>query len=152
MSSRNSPTLTFDVRARRAEQRAAWLTLVATACAVVLLGPVAAVGSGLVAWGLWRAGWIGSRNRIAAVSWLADGRWVLADLQGNTFPGELSAGTRRLRNAVWLSWKTGHGRRRSLFLTSGDVPADHFRWLAARLQIEAPSEVVERALPEAARR
>ena len=152
MSSRNSPTLTLDVRTRRAEQLAAWLTLVAAACAVVLLGPVAAVGGGLVAWGLWRQGWIGARNRIAAVRWLADGRWVLTDLQGNTFRGELSADSRRIRDGVWLSWKTGSGRRRSMFLTPGDVPADGFRGLAVRLQIDAPSGAMERVLPEPAPR
>jgi hypothetical protein len=130
---------------RRTEQRAAGLVLVAAACAVVLLGPAAAVGGGLIAWGLWRAGWIGSTHRITSALWLADGRWILADGQGNEFAGELSADTRRVRQAVWLSWNTGRGRRRSMLLTPGDLPSDCLRALATRLPIEA----AERALPEA---
>lgn len=151
MSSRNSPTLTLDVRTRRAERRAAWLALVAAACAVALLGAVpawtqllAAGGVAAIAWGTWRAGWIGSRHRIAAVCWHADGRWLLADRQ-NAFPGELSADTRVLPGAVWLCWKTGAGRRRSMLLAFGDLPAGQLRALAVRLRIEA----LERALPEA---
>jgi hypothetical protein len=126
--------------------------LVATACAVVLLGAAAVVAGGVVAWGLWRAGWIGSRHRIVAVRWMADGRWALTDGQGRVCPGELSD-TRQVRDAVWLRWKTGPGRRRSMLLTPTDVPAGQLRALRVRLQIEAPSEVpirvVERALPEA---
>jgi hypothetical protein len=152
MSSRNSPTLTLDVRTRRAEQRAAWLTLVAAACAVVLLGAVAAVAAGAIAWGLWRAGWIGSRHRIVAVRWLADGRWTLVDGAGAAIPGELSADTRQIPNAVWLRWKTGPARRRSMLLTAGDLPAGQLRALAVRLKIEAPIGGMKRALPEAGAR
>jgi hypothetical protein len=130
----------------------AWLALVAAAGAVVLLGAaplwaqlLAAAGVGAIAWGLWQAGWIGSRHRLVAVRWHADGRWILADCHGNAFPGELSADTRQVRGAIWLRWKTAPGRRRSMLLTSGDVPAGRLRALAIRLQIEA----VERALPEA---
>jgi hypothetical protein len=136
---------------RRAERRAAWLALVGAGCAVALLGPVppwtqllAAGGLGAMAFGLWRAGWIGSRHRIVAVRWLADGRWLLADAR-NTFPGELSADMRLVRNAVWLRWRTAPGRRRSMLLTPGDLPAGQLRALIVRLRIEA----LERALPEA---
>jgi hypothetical protein len=162
MSSRNSPTLTLDLRTRSTEQRVAGLALVAAAWAVMLLdgAPAAqvlgAAGMAAVAWGLWRAGWIGSRHRIATVRWLSDGRWLLADGRGNAFSGELSADTRRFRDIVWLRWKTGPGRRRSVLLTPRDLPAGELRGLAVRLQIEAPTgvpvEVLERALPEAAPR
>ncbi len=102
----------------------------------------------MVAWGLWRAGWIGSRHRIVAIRWLAGGRWALADGQGNAFPGEVSADTRQIREAVWLRWKTGSGRHRSMLLTPADVPSGQLRALRVRLQIQAPFAVAERALPE----
>jgi hypothetical protein len=152
MSSRNSSTLTLDVRTRRAEQRAVWLTLVAAACAVVLVGAMAIVAVGAIAWGFWRAGWIGSRYRIVTVRWLADGRWTLTDIAGITVPGELSADTRRLPRAVWLRWKTGPVGRRSMLLTAEDLPAGQLRALAVRLKIEAPTRATKRALPEAGAR
>ena len=151
MSSRNSPTLTLDVRMRRAEQSAAWLVLVGGACSVLSLDPasptstLAAVAClAAVGYGLWRSGWIGSRYRIVGVRWLADGRWLLADRQ-HTFPGELSGSSRLLGTAVWLRWKTSGCRWQSMLLTDGDLPRDQLRALAIRLRIEA----LERALPEA---
>lgn len=140
---------------RRAEPRAAALVLVASACAVLLLGPaswmsgVASTGCLLaIGFGLWRAGWIGSRHRIVGLRWLADGSWLLADSRETTVPAELSAGTRLAPNALWLQWTTVRGRRRSMLLASGDLPPSQLRALAVRLRIEA----VERALPEARRR
>jgi hypothetical protein len=136
---------------RRAERRAASLALVGAACAVALLGAappwsqwLAGAGAGAIAFGLWRAGWIGSRYRIDGVRWLADGRWLLAE-PCNTFPVELSADMRLVSNAVWLRWRTAPGRRRSMLLTAGDLPAGQLRALIVRLRIEA----LERALPEA---
>ena len=152
MSSRNSPTLTLDLGTRRAERRAAWVVLCAAACAVLLLDAVApwiqglaVLGSGVVAWGFWWAGWIGSRYRIGTVCWLADGRWDLTEGRGDPIPGELSADTRQLRDVLWLRWSTSPGRRRSMLLTPADVPAGQLRALRVRLQIEA----AERVLPEA---
>jgi hypothetical protein len=137
---------------RRAEPCAAWLVLVAGVCAVLLLGAASwstqLAGAGCVAavgFGLWRQGWIGSRHRIVGLRWLADGRWVLADSRESAFPGVLSAGTRLARNALWLCWTTSRGRRRSMLLATGDLPASELRSLAVRLRIEA----LERALPEA---
>jgi hypothetical protein len=112
---------------------------------------LAAGGLGAMAFGLWRAGWIGSRHRIVAVRWLADGRWLLAD-RDNTFPAALCADTRLFGQTVWLHWKTVAGRRRSMLLAAGDLPAGQLRTLGARLRIEAPIEVLKRALPEAAGR
>jgi hypothetical protein len=154
MSSRNSPTLTLDVRRRRAERHAASLALVAGACGVLLLdvtwtnllagaGCLAAIG-----FGLWRAGWIGSRHRIVGLRWVADGRWLLTDSRENALAGELSAGTRLARNALWLRWTTPHGRQRSMLLAPGDLPPSQLRALRVRLRIEA----LERALPDVPRR
>jgi len=107
-------------------------SLAAAAC-------VAAVG-----FGLWRAGWIGSRHRIIGVRWLADGRWLLADRE-HTFPGKLAAGSRLFGTGLWLRWQTPCRGSRSMLLTVGDLPPDQLRALAVRLRIEA----LERALPEA---
>jgi hypothetical protein len=151
MSSRNSPTLTLDVRLRRAETSAAWLVLVAGAYAVLLLDPTSCAnvlaGAGClvaIGFGLWRAGWIGSRHRIVRLQWLAAGGWLLADGRESTFSGRLSAGTRLARNALWLQWKTAGGRQRSMLLAPGDLPASQLRALAVRLRID----VLERALPD----
>jgi len=136
---------------RRAEKSAAWLVLVGGACGVLLLDPASATTTlataaclGSIGYGLWRSGWIGSRHRIVGVRWLADGRWLLADGE-HTLEGELSAGSRLFGTAVWLRWKTPHGRRRCMLLTDGDLPPDQLRALVVRLRIEA----LERALPEA---
>jgi hypothetical protein len=152
MSSRNSPTLTLDVRTRRAEAFAARLALVGGACGALLPGStswtslLAAAGClGVIGFGLWRAGWIGSRHRIVGLRWLADGRWLLADSRANAFPAELSAGTRLAGNALWLVWRTSCGRRRSMLIASGDLSAGQLRALCVRLRIGA----LERALPEA---
>jgi hypothetical protein len=160
MSSRNSPTLTLDVRARRVEPCAAALVLVGGACGALLAGAtfwpaswtniLAAAGClAVIGSGLWRAGWIGSRHRIVELRWLADGRWVLTGNREAACPvqlsGELCAGTRLGRNALWLVWRTPRGPRRSLLLAPGDLPASQLRALSVRLRTEA----VERALPEA---
>ena len=151
MSSRNSPTLTLEVNGRFTETLAAWLVLACAACAVVLLGALpfwtqglAAMAVGVVALGLWRAGWIGSRYRITGVRWVADGRWSLADRHRAAIPARLSGDTRLAGHVVWLRWSTAPGRCRSMLLTRGDVPAGQLRALRARLEIEA----LERALPD----
>jgi hypothetical protein len=155
MSSQNSPILKLDVGLRRAEARAAGLVLAVGACGVVLLAPVsltyAFASAGClvaIAFGLWRAGWIGSRHRIVGLQWLSDGTWLLAHSSETPFPGTLSGGTRLGRDGLWLQWTTGRGRRRSILLAPGDLPPSQLRKLAVRLRIEA----VERALPEARRR
>jgi hypothetical protein len=151
MSSRNSPTLTLEIDGRRTETRAAWLVLVCAACAVGLLGALplwvhglAAAAVGAIAFGLWRGGWIGSRHRIVAARWSADGRWALADRHRSAIPAELSGATRLAGAVVWLHWKIAPGRRRSMLLAHGDMPAGQLRALRARLRIEA----LERALPD----
>jgi hypothetical protein len=127
----------LDVRTRRAEKLAGWLVLVAAGGAVGLLGTappwtqlLAAGAVGAIAFGLWRAGWIGSRHRIV-------GRLRLA--------GDFSADTRVVRNAVWLRWTSAVGPERSMLLVRRDLPAGQLRALCVRLRIEA----LERALPEA---
>jgi hypothetical protein len=111
--------------------------LVAAGSAVLLLGPAAswiqllAAGAAVaVGFGLWRAGWLGSRHRIV-------------DL--HVFPERFSADTRVIRNAVWLGWRTPRGRKRSMLLVRDDLPAGQLRTLCIRLRIEA----LERVLPEA---
>ena len=154
MSSRNSPTLTLDVRSRRAERRAAGLAVAAGVCAVLLLEPsgmnaiAGAVCLAAMGFGLWRAGWIGSRHRIVGLRWLADGRWLLDDSRANSVPAELAGDTCLAREALWLRWRTLRGRRRSMLLAPGDLPAGELRALAVRLRIEA----LERALPDTRRR
>ena len=152
MSSRNSPTLTLEVNGRRAEALAAWLVLASAGGAVVLLGAappwtqwLAAGAAGVIAFGLWQAGWIGSRHRIVDVRWLADGRWSLIDRHGSAIPAKLSGNSRLAGTAVWLHWMTAPGRRRSMLLVRGDMPAGQLRTLRVRLQIQA----LERALPDA---
>jgi hypothetical protein len=137
MSSRNSPTPKLDVRKRRAERLAAWLVLAAAGGAVVLLGAapwwtqsIAAGGVGAIALGLWRAGWIGSSRQIVQLPWP---------------PGQLAAGTRVFRDAIWLRWTSGTDTSCAMLLTRGDLPAGQLRDLSVRLRIEA----LERALPEA---
>ena len=137
---------------RRAEPCAAWLVLVAGACAVLLLGAtswttqLAGAGClGAIGFGLWRHGWIGSRHRIVGLRWLADGGWLLANSRESASPGVLSAGTRLAPDALWLCWSTPRGRQRSMLLAAGDLPASELRALVVRLRIEA----LERALPEA---
>lgn len=151
MSSRNSPTLTLEVNGRRTETRVAWLVLACALCAVALLGVlplwthgivVAAVGA--IAFGLWQAGWIGSRHRITRVRWFADGHWSLADRHRSAIPARLCGDTRLAGHIVWLRWRTAPGRSRSMLLACGDVPAGQLRALRARLGIEA----LERALPD----
>ena len=153
MSSRNSPTLTLDVRARRAERRAAWLAArrgraarsccsAPRRCGHSCWLPLASARS---RWGLWRAGWIGSRHRIVAIRWLADGRWLLADSRGLHSPASF------LPTPGWSAVPSGcaggprRAGARSMLLTPGDLPAEQLRALAVRLRIEA----LERALPEA---
>lgn len=111
--------------------------LVAAGGALVLLDAapswtqlLAAAAVGAVAFGLWRAGWIGSRHRTLGL---------------HRLPGPLAADTRVLRNAVWLCWASGAGRSGSVLLVGRDMPAGQLRALCVRLRIEA----LERALPEA---
>jgi hypothetical protein len=151
MSSRNSPTLTLEVNARFTETLAAWLVLACAACAVVLLGAapfwtqgLAGAAVGVIALGLWRAGWIGSWYRVTGVRWFADGRWSLADRHRSAIPARLSGDTRLAGRVVWLRWSVAPGRCRSMLLARGDMPAGQLRALRARLGIEA----LERALPD----
>jgi hypothetical protein len=154
MSSRNSPTLTLDVRPRRAEKSAAGLVLVGGASSVAILDPLcgavtfAAIACLVtVGYGLWRSGWIGSRHRIITVRWQADGRWLLDDRE-HTVLAELASGSRLFGTALWLRWKTPGRRWRSMLLTGRDLPPDQLRALAVRLRIDA----LERELPEAGAR
>jgi hypothetical protein len=126
----------------------------ACACGVLLLGAESGVSllagapcAMAIAFGLWRAGWIGSRHRIVGLDWRTDGRWLLADSRQHTFTAELAGGTRLFGNALWLQWRTPDRGLRSMLLVTGGLPESQLRTLAVRLRIEA----LERALPEAPR-
>jgi hypothetical protein len=130
MSSPNLPTLTLDLRKRRAERLVAWLVLVAVGAAVALLGAspwwiqsLAGIGAGAVAFGLWRSGWIGSSHRVVELRWPT---------------GELAADTRVYSGAAWLGWKSSGGRPAYMFLVRGDLPAGQLRALCVRLRTAAP--------------
>ena len=114
MSSRNSPTLTLDVRMRRAERCAAWLVLGGGACSALLLGTQSADRP---------AGWrrLPCRHRLRPVAGRLDrvqapdrrtcagwrtaaGCWSMAVKTHS--PAELAGGTRLFANALWLQWRT----------------------------------------------
>jgi hypothetical protein len=147
MSSPGLPTLTVDARSRRCEARVALLALgFAGAAPLGLTGldfpatVAASVASILVIGaGLWRAGWLPSRRRLAAFVWHADGRWVLTDVCNMTFEGRLCADARIGERCVWLRWQAGSqrlGAERTMLLARGDVADRELRRLITRLGIE----------------
>src|SRR3954462_3229524 len=96
MSSHGSPSLDLDVRSRRTESRIAGASvLFAIACPWLIamepvLSSLLSITAGVIMIAaFWRAGWIGARYRIARVTWLADGRWLLIDQGGRQFEAEL---------------------------------------------------------------
>src|SRR5687768_3315603 len=119
--------MTIDVRARRTERRLGVLALLAVALtsALATLTPMlgapvlgtplfgatmlgttlvlAAVSIGL---GLWRQGWLGGKRRLTAISWLADGRWLLADADHASMSADLRADSRVGGRWLWLRWDT----------------------------------------------
>jgi hypothetical protein len=97
----------------------------------------AAVG---VCLGLWRQGWLGGERRLTSVSWLPDGRWLLADAGHASAPADLRADSRVGSRWLWLRWNADcphRPRRRSLLLVRGDIPNPDLRRLVVRLRLEA---------------
>jgi hypothetical protein len=149
MSSTSSPTVACDVRSRRVETRVAWLALTLSLGLPLVVGSMidlpAALSMGasavmalLIGVGLAQAGWLGSDRRLAAISWLGDGRWLLTDQAGRTVEGRLRSDARAVRGAVWLSWQVASGSipsSRSILLAQGDVPDADLRRLSARLRL-----------------
>jgi hypothetical protein len=140
--------MTIDVRARRAERLLVLLALLAVAFAAALLSalsplPTAAFfvsSAAFVLFGYWRQGWLGGRSRLAAVSWLPDGRWLLTDDCQTGMPAELRADSRIGSRWLWLRWDTDRARRprcHSMLLLQGDIPADELRRLLVRLRLQS---------------
>jgi hypothetical protein len=147
MSLQGSPRLELDLRGRRWDGRVAWLALILTPALLLLALSfplavcVAALATVLAAGGLYRAGWLGGRDRIQRAVWSCDGRWLLTDGRGCLHEGELRVDSRVGARLVWLRWNAN--RTRSMLLVSGDVEAAELRRLIVRLRIEG----ARRALP-----
>jgi len=138
-----TPTLTLDVRSRRYERWLGVLGLLGVAASAMLvpLSPGFAtvffgVAAALIGLGLWRQGWLGGAERLTAVSWLSDGRWLLASGTRENIPATLSADSRVGRGWLWLRWHTNSGRR-SMLIVKGDVLPAQFRRLGVRLRLES---------------
>jgi len=142
MSSQGSPTLDLDVRSRRTERRVAIAAAAMATMSPWLLERIdptilaaASIAAGLaVALGFWRSGWIGTRYRLTRITWMADGRWLLAAHGGNPVEAVLSSASRRGTGLAWLRWQAPHGH--SILLTRGDLAAGELRRLVVRLGID----------------
>jgi hypothetical protein len=141
MSSSTSSALTLDVEGRRTERRCILAASGLAACASTLAGlqsvavaaVLALVGAGVLAYGFWRAGWVGSA-RIVRIAWLSDGRWLIAASSGRSIEGQLRADSRVGTWWVWLRWDAD--RVRSMLLFRGDLTEPDLRRLIVRLRIE----------------
>jgi hypothetical protein len=140
-----TPPLTLDVRSRRSERRLGVLALLGVAATAMLLplppGSAALFfgsAAALVGLGLWRQGWLGGADRVTTVSWLSDGRWLLASATRKNIPATLSADSRVGSGWLWLRWHTKAGRR-SMLVVQGDVLPAEFRRLGVRLRLESVS-------------
>lgn len=140
MSLQGSPRLELDLRRRRSEACVASLALILSPVAPLSVLPQSAAISCaaltvlLVALGLWRAGWIGHRERIHRVVWTSQGRWLLEDGRGRSCEAVLRGDSRVGGGFVWLRWNAN--RTRSMLLLSGDMDASELRRLRTRLQLE----------------
>lgn len=158
MSSTSSPPLHCEVHSRRTERRVATVALTAGALAPFMAGLpgdvsmlCALAATLLIGSGLRRAGWLRPEGGIAAMSWLADGRWLLTDRRGRAVEGVLRSESRVGRRGVWLRWDVStheSGRpgvaRRSLLLAGGDMPANELRRLIVRLRLEGAGNLPAR--------
>lgn len=159
MSSNGLPTLTIDLRRRRAEQAGAMLLSLLGGMAPLLMGsfvgwPLRIAGSLLLALcicGCFRAaGWLGGSAALARMTWAGDGVWALVFADGREYSGQLRSDTRMSPAAIWLRWdlllppspvlESQASRRgprsRALLLIPGDIPADDFRRLLVRLRVD----------------
>lgn len=160
MSSQGSPTLDLDVRARRTEQRIAVAATLAAVVAPLLLqidwgvsAAAALVCAFAVGYGFWYAGWLPAgqlaRHRLRRLVWLADGRWLLTNEQGDQFEARLLTDTRVGVGCAWLGWaihsdqvvpaRTDRNRMRqhySMLLGPGDLRAGDLRRLLVRLAVD----------------
>jgi hypothetical protein len=161
MLSRGLPTLDLDVRSRRIESLAAWLTLALGAVAPLLLqvdlwmrAVLIVLSASVIAIGFRQAGWWGP-YRLLRIVWLSDGRWMLSRRDGPPVEVRLLPDSRRAPACVWLRWQreqspvsfgsaSRHARsgfglpsRYAMLLGNGDLPAAEWRRLRMRLAIAA---------------
>jgi len=140
--------LMVDVRARRTERLLGAWALLAVAVTSVLLSSLAPVlatllfvlAATIIALELWRQGWLGGERRLTAISWLPDGRWLLADARNSSTPADLRADSRVGGRWLWLRWNAEGPRRpqrRSLLLAGGDISNPDLRRLVVRLRLAA---------------
>jgi hypothetical protein len=138
--------MTIDVRGRRIERLLGVVALIAAAVASALLfAPLqaAVLSAGavvVVLGGLWRQGWLGGERRLRSLSWLPDGRWLLADARHPDMPADLLAGSRVGSRWLWLRWSASCSQRphrRSMLLVHGDIPAADLRRLTVRLRLQS---------------
>lgn len=140
--------MTIDVRGRRTERLLGIVALVAVAVASALLpwstplqaAVFAAGAAAVVLLGLWRQGWLGGEHRLTTLSWLPDGRWLLADARHPSMPADLLGGSRVGSRWLWLRWNVTDSRRsycRSMLLVHGDIPALDLRRLVVRLRLQS---------------
>jgi len=128
--------LTIDVRSRRSERRIVVLALGGVAVSAILLSlPALLVVSAVVLFGFRSRGWLGGPDRVTAVSWLSDGRWILTGADRKNIPATLSADTRIGNGWLWLRWHTER-EVRSMLLLKGDALPAEIRRLNARLRLE----------------
>jgi hypothetical protein len=120
------------------------------ACAVVpwllrgwplLLQCFASVGSAAMCLvGARRAGWLGGDRRLIRIIQAGSGEWHLNYANGYSSVTRLHASARYFRYFMWLRFESGT----ALLLGPGDLDADPFRRLQARLREPHAPEVRER--------
>jgi len=141
MSSRDLPALILEVSHRRADR---WCAVAVIALALVSSSLAAAshpaiglclalLAAASLSVGLWRARWFG-RRRLSRVAWLPDGRWLLADRDGQWVEGRLRGDSRFGSHYVWLRWDADIVQ--SMLLFCGDLTEPDMRRLIVRLRIE----------------
>jgi Membrane-bound toxin component of toxin-antitoxin system len=145
MSLPGSFTLTLETPVRRAERAIATIAPAAAALVPWLIVPrsLGALVYGLccaavVGFAAHRAGWLGTAHRLACATWHADGRWTLSDPRKPPQEALLLGDSRVAANWVWLRWRTEEAswHRRSMLITSSDLPPDQWRHLAVRLRLQ----------------
>lgn len=135
-----------DVHARRSESVVATLTIVAGCVGPFLIDApgfsealLASIAIGaLLIRAFVRAGWLGHANRIQAIVWGTDGRWVLTDARGRRFDAALDDASRVWPQIAWLRWRSDEGlfRPRSMLLTRLDLAPSDLRRLVVRLRLD----------------
>lgn len=154
MSSTASPVIDLDCSDRRVHRSVsvAVLAMSVLVCASMLVSPFAwgftlsmgGICLAIVAAGLWRLGWIGSRRPVRRVTWTASGLWYIVDGAGRTHEALLQPQSRILPMALWLHWRSG-SLRFQMFMFRADIPPDQHRRLRTRVRFEsaAPGHAFE---------